>query len=98
MNQRNHYKKLEVIFDIIELATINVDRLHVFIDFSGHVNEFSMHVNSADTSYRDELSPVRLMRGDVYLHKKDALKELREIKAKLIELIAQVKSDRQEVA
>lgn len=97
MSQRNHYKKLEVIFDIIELATIYIDHLHIFVNFQGHVNQFSMYVLSADAAYHGA-NNERLMDAAVYLEKKDALKKLSALKEQLIKLIAQTKSDRQEVA
>ncbi len=98
MSQRAYYKKLEIICDIMELATNNVEQLHVFVDFSAHINEFSVWVTRADTVYTNEVTLERLMKCDVYLHKKDALKELKRIKENLIKLVEKAKAERKEVA
>jgi hypothetical protein len=96
MSQRNHYKKLEVISDIMELATTNTDNLHVFTDFSGHVNEIHVYAYPIDTNYSLRGHKMLIDSHRIGLSDKDALKELKAFKAKFIDVIAQAKSDRQE--
>ncbi|MFT5758578.1 MAG: hypothetical protein ACI9LM_003324 [Alteromonadaceae bacterium] len=97
MSQHIHYKKLKVIYEIIELATKNTGVVHVFVDFFGHVNKFGVFANPVDCDY-ESCSYEKLLDFGVYLNSKNAFKELNECKANLIDVIAQAKSGREEVA
>ncbi len=87
--------KQREVFDVIHsinvLAMANTNVLHVFTNFSGHVNEFSAHANSADVDYEEDFHLPRLMNERVYLHKENALEKLLSIESQLTELIIEAR-------
>ena len=91
MSNRGLYKKLEVIYELMELATVNKDWLHVSLIFSGHVNGLDIRVAPIDTDY-SELNREELFKSYFYLDDKDALKKLNEAKKKIMVLITEAKA------
>lgn len=90
------FKQREV-FDIVHainvLAMVNTDVINVFVDFSGHVNEFSVYVNPADTVYENGSTKIRLMTERVYINHEDALEKLLSIESKLTEVIIEAREE-----
>ncbi len=87
--------KQREIFDVIHainvLAMANTDVLHVFTNFAGHVNEFSIHTHSANSVYQGGVSNPRLIDERIYLHKENPLEKLLFIESQLTELIIEAR-------
>ncbi|MEZ9564845.1 hypothetical protein AB4226_06705 [Vibrio artabrorum] len=85
------------VFDIVNainaLAMANTDVIHVFTDFSGHINTFKVTVNRADTDYQSSRPISQLLNEYVRLNKKDALEQLLFIEGQLTELIIEAREE-----
>lgn len=83
------------IFDIVNainvLAMANTDVIHVFVNFSGHINEFSVHARPADTKYYREEVVIRLLDEDISLKRDGALEHLLKTESQLTELIIEAR-------
>ncbi|EGR1512141.1 hypothetical protein D6089_09680 [Vibrio vulnificus] len=79
------------VYDIVHainvLAMANTDVLHVFVNFSGHVNNLEVYAHRGDTEYKDDEPKVRLLGERVRLDKDNALERLLSIESQLTELI-----------
>ncbi|HDI3307373.1 TPA: hypothetical protein PMD68_002246 [Vibrio cholerae] len=83
------------IYDIVHainvLAMANTDVLHIFTNFSGHVNELEVQAMSAETVYKDGHPQVRLLSEQVWLGRDNALERLLAIESELTELIIEAR-------
>ena len=82
------------VFDIVNainaLAMANTDVIHVFTDFSGHVDNFKVYANPANTDYQSN-GYRKLLNEEVRLKDKDALEQLLFIEGQLTELIIEAR-------
>ncbi|EGQ9112607.1 hypothetical protein GA073_19375 [Vibrio alginolyticus] len=82
------------VFDIVNainaLAMANTDVIHVFTDFSGHVDKFKVYANPANTDYQSN-GHRKLLDEAVRLKDKDALEQLLFIESQLTELIIEAR-------
>ncbi|MDC5720589.1 hypothetical protein [Vibrio europaeus] len=85
------------VFDIVNainaLAMANTDVIHVFAEFSGHINTFKVTANRADTDYLSSRPISQLFNEYVRLNKKDALEQLLFIEGQLTELIIEAREE-----
>ncbi|MGX9518003.1 hypothetical protein ACWX0P_03910 [Vibrio mediterranei] len=85
------------VFDIVNainaLAMANTDVIHVFTDFSGHINTFKVTANRVDTDYQSSRPISQLFNEYVRLNKKDALEQLLFIEGQLTELIIEAREE-----
>ncbi|EJU9864741.1 hypothetical protein N5N55_000339 [Vibrio vulnificus] len=83
------------VYDIVHainvLAMTNTDVLHVFVNFSGHVNNLEVYAHRGDTEYKDDEPKVRLLGERVRLDKDNALERLLSIESQLTELIIEAR-------
>ncbi|MGR3143211.1 hypothetical protein ABMX80_07705 [Vibrio vulnificus] len=83
------------VYDIVHainvLAMANTDVLHVFVNFSGHVNNLEVYAHSGETEYKDAEPKVRLLGERVRLDKDNALERLLSIESQLTELIIEAR-------
>lgn len=84
------------IFDIVcainVLAMVNKDVIHIFTDYSAHVNQFTVWAISVDQDYSEERYH-RLISEDVYLDNEGALPKLLLIESNLTELIIETREE-----
>ncbi|MFT6909355.1 MAG: hypothetical protein ACJAS1_006071 [Oleiphilaceae bacterium] len=78
---------------ITTLAMMNQDVVHISVEYSGHVNWISVEASSVHERSRTSMKRPSLIlcANHVRLKEKDALEQLKTIKDKLIELIADEK-------
>jgi|GEM_PF-2825803 len=77
---------IDIVNAINGLAMANTDVIHVFTNFSGHVDKFQVYANSANTDYQST-GHDKLLDEDVRITDKDALEQLLFIESQLTELI-----------
>ena len=84
------------VFDIVNainaLAMANTDVIHVFTDFSGHVDNFKVYANPANTDYQSN-GYRKLLNEEVRLKDKNALEQLLFIEGQLTELIIEAREE-----
>ncbi|EMK6958975.1 hypothetical protein V9J82_000195 [Vibrio cholerae] len=87
--------RIRDVYDIVHainvLAMANTDVLHIFTNFSGHVNELEVQAMSAETVYKDGHPQVRLLSEQVWLGRDNALERLLAIESQLTELIIEAR-------
>jgi len=76
---------------ITELAILNADVIHIFCDYSPHINSLFVEVNHGNTVYEDLNGPF--FRCTVSLKRGHPIEELKDLEDKLIELIADAKDN-----
>ncbi|EIO3967740.1 hypothetical protein LQK33_000501 [Vibrio vulnificus] len=81
----------DIVHAINVLAMANTDVLHVFVNFSGHVNNLEVYAHRGDTEYKDDEPKVRLLGERVRLDKDNALERLLSIESQLTELIIEAR-------
>ncbi|QSV13266.1 hypothetical protein CGI80_00510 [Vibrio parahaemolyticus] len=87
------------VFDIVNainaLAMANVDVIHVFTNFSGHVNKLRVYANPANTDYQsnDYRRDSKVLDEEVRLESKDALEQLLFIEGQLTDLIIEAREE-----
>lgn len=81
----------DIVHAINVLAMANTDVLHIFVNFSGHVNNLEVYANSAETEYTDDQPKARLLSELVRLYKDNALEKLLSIESQLTELIIEAR-------
>ncbi|PMJ92877.1 hypothetical protein BCU12_06775 [Vibrio sp. 10N.261.55.A7] len=96
----NQYGNREV-FDIVHainvLAMANIDVIHVFTEFSAHVNKFHVRAISAEQDYSLKRYG-RLFSEDVFITDDGALEQLLSIESKLTELIIEAREEVETIA
>ncbi|MFG0773065.1 hypothetical protein ACF8PD_14665 [Vibrio plantisponsor] len=86
-----HREVYDVIHAINVLAMANTDVLHVFADFSGHINQFSVHAHPANAAYKREVRDPLLINERVSLGRDNPLEKLLSIESQLTELIIEAR-------
>ncbi|MGD8170049.1 hypothetical protein ACQEXU_00195 [Vibrio sp. TRT 21S02] len=85
------------VFDIVNainaLAMANTDVIHVFVNFSGHVNHLQVYANPADTKYQASVPKQTLLDEDIRLNKENALEQLLFVEGQLTELIIEAREE-----
>ncbi|MGF1704142.1 hypothetical protein L4D09_28040 [Photobacterium makurazakiensis] len=85
----------DVVMQIMQLAMMNKDVIHIFVDYQVHVDSLTVRVLDAETDY--EANQDYIHRVDISLtrnrYENDAtpLTQLLELEDKLLELIAEAK-------
>ncbi|EJN6711923.1 hypothetical protein [Vibrio vulnificus] len=80
----------DIVHAINVLAMTNTDVLHVFVRFSGHVNELHVRACAIESEYIGS-RPEYFFNESVYLEKEDALELLLLIESQLTELIIEAR-------
>ena len=83
---------LDIVHAINVLAMANTDVLHVYVHFSGHVNEFHVRACAIESDYIGG-RPEYFFNESVYLEQEDALELLLLIESQLTELIIEAREE-----
>ncbi|MBY7871738.1 hypothetical protein KW423_11630 [Vibrio fluvialis] len=93
------YKRIEhrEVYDIVNainiLAVANTDMVHVFTEFSPHIEQFCVNVYRASQDYIANPSIKPLMQELVFLTDNEALEKLLSIESLLTELIIEAREE-----
>lgn len=91
----------DVVLQIIQLAMMNKDVIHIHADYHPHVDVLYVCVQDAKTDYKNQQESIHTKRIDLLMNCADGdtppLSQLLELEDKLLELIAEAK-DKLEVA
>ncbi|EJG1286272.1 TPA: hypothetical protein NKV98_003966 [Vibrio parahaemolyticus] len=84
------------VFDIVNainaLAMANTDVVHIFTNFSGHVDKFRVYANPANTDYQSN-GYRKLLDEEVSIKEENALEQLLFIEGQLTELIIEAREE-----
>lgn len=80
----------DVVNAITSLAMANTDVIHVFVDFSGHLNSIRITVRPASTNYNCQYH-LELLSEQVFLRCQNALEQLLYVESLVTELVIEAR-------
>lgn len=84
-------EQLDLVHDIQDLAIKNQHKLHIFVNWSAHVNLFEVRILPIATDYSADSPKYEVLFSEmVYLDFKDSVQKLHHIKKQIKNLLKEI--------